>query len=297
MTIDRGGNVFHYKYMPTSQKFSVNKFGERGVIHILAILILLAGIIGGLYLVQHPTIFRPKAAVSGPRIEVVDASGNPITSTTSQNVKVKLTYVAPSPSVSPSPTPSQSPSPNPTTDYKRVFLTPTRYNGNLGGLSGADQKCQVAANTANWGGVWKAWLSDGTTSAADRLSHFSGRYVKPANTISGTGVGIVVANSWNDLVTIGVRSAIDGYPGGGFNSNGTAVWTNTNTDGYRLGSNIGGASHCNNWTSSSSNNEGSTGLAWGLNPQWTRNTYNPTQNTDSFHWPCNSTIPLYCFEQ
>lgn len=71
------------------------KQSERGFIQFIALFLLVAGIIGGIYLVQHPTLFRPKAANEGTRIEFVDASGNPITSTTSQNVKVKLTYVPP----------------------------------------------------------------------------------------------------------------------------------------------------------------------------------------------------------
>jgi len=78
--------VVHYEYM-----LSVK---ERGFLHILVLLIILAGIIGGLYLVQHPAIFQPKARNDQTRIEFVDNSGNEITSTTSQNVKIKLTYVA-----------------------------------------------------------------------------------------------------------------------------------------------------------------------------------------------------------
>ena len=78
--------MVHYEYM-----LSVK---ERGFLHILVLLIILAGIIGGLYLVQHPAIFQPKARNDQTRIEFVDNSGNEITSTTSQNVKIKLTYVA-----------------------------------------------------------------------------------------------------------------------------------------------------------------------------------------------------------
>lgn len=69
---------------------------ERGVIaQVLMFVILAAGIVGGLYLVSHPTIFKPKASNNETRIEFVDTKGVPITSITSQNVKIKLTYVAP----------------------------------------------------------------------------------------------------------------------------------------------------------------------------------------------------------
>src|SRR3989344_7858176 len=46
---------------------------------------------------------------------------------------------------------------------KYVFLTSTIYDGNLGGISGADAKCQARANTFNLGGTWKAWISDSNT--------------------------------------------------------------------------------------------------------------------------------------
>lgn len=69
------------------------KAGAAGVIQILFLLILLAGIIGGLYLVSHPTIFKPKASNEGTRIEIVDDKGTPITTTTTTKVKVQVTFV------------------------------------------------------------------------------------------------------------------------------------------------------------------------------------------------------------
>src|SRR3989344_7778258 len=56
------------------------KSSERGIIHILALLILLAGIVGGVYLVQHPTFFKPKAfesIVVQPTVTVIEVE-NPI---------------------------------------------------------------------------------------------------------------------------------------------------------------------------------------------------------------------------
>ena len=78
------------------------KLSEQGIIaNAMVVLVLLAGIGVGIYLVTHPTIFRSKASSTGTRVEIVDVSGTPITSTTIPNVKLKLTYVAPSPSPSP----------------------------------------------------------------------------------------------------------------------------------------------------------------------------------------------------
>src|SRR5215212_6677746 len=41
-----------------------------------------------------------------------------------------------------------------------VFLSSITYDGNLGGLSGADAKCQGLAAVAGLPGIYKAWLSD-----------------------------------------------------------------------------------------------------------------------------------------
>ena len=48
--------------MPTSQEFSVNKSSECGVVQLLLLVILIAGIIAGIYLVQQTQIFTPKAS-------------------------------------------------------------------------------------------------------------------------------------------------------------------------------------------------------------------------------------------
>jgi len=53
---------------------------------------------------------------------------------------------------------------------KRVFVTSTTYNGNLGGLSGADAKCQTQADAAGLGGTWTAFLSSSTVSINNRIA-------------------------------------------------------------------------------------------------------------------------------
>jgi hypothetical protein len=54
---------------------------------------------------------------------------------------------------------------------KRVFVSGSKWNGNLGGLAGADAKCQQAADAAGLGGTFRAWISDDATSASSRLTH------------------------------------------------------------------------------------------------------------------------------
>ena len=64
---------------------------------------------------------------------------------------------------------------------KRLFVTKSSFTGNLGGIAGADSKCTAAATAASLTGTWKAWISDGTTSAKDRISD-----VGPWYAIDGT---------------------------------------------------------------------------------------------------------------
>ena len=65
------------------------------------------------------------------------------------------------------------------------------YDGNLGGLAGADSKCQARADAAGLGGSWNAWLSDDAESASSRITRSSGPYTRVD--------GVLVANNWDDL--------------------------------------------------------------------------------------------------
>lgn len=51
----------------------------------------------------------------------------------------------------------------------RAFVTSDFYTGNLGGLEGADALCNKAAQNAQLGGKWTAWLADSTHSALTRI--------------------------------------------------------------------------------------------------------------------------------
>ncbi len=186
----------------------------------------------------------------------------------------------PSPSIQPSFSPSAQPSPTPVTNLpKRVFVTSTYYDGNLGGLNGADAKCQVSANDAKLGGVWMAWLSDSKTSAAQRLNHNSGPYI---NSISLANNAFNVASNWNDLISGKFNNTISLNEKNSFASS-YLVWTGTKTNGDAINAT------CNDWTSSSSSSSvsGYTGVSGRYDALWTQ-----AQNS-----PCNGYFRLYCFEQ
>ena len=54
--------------------------------------------------------------------------------------------------------------------YRKVFVTSIGYDGNLGGLAGADAKCMTRAAAGNLSGTYKAWLSSSTVNAKDRIT-------------------------------------------------------------------------------------------------------------------------------
>lgn len=56
--------------------------------------------------------------------------------------------------------------------HKRVFITRAAYNGNMGGLAGADAKCQAAATDAGHSGTFTAYL--GTTDAGAARRYVTG---------------------------------------------------------------------------------------------------------------------------
>lgn len=54
-------------------------------------------------------------------------------------------------------------------NYHKVFVTSGTYDGDLGGVVGADAKCQAEADTALLTGTWKAILSGSAENASDRV--------------------------------------------------------------------------------------------------------------------------------
>lgn len=158
------------------------KHPERGFIHVVAILLLLAGVVSGLYLVSHPTIFKPKASNNETRIEFVDAQGAPIGSTTSQNVKIKLTYVPPTSTPIPTPMPSPVSSDNPS--INTISANPNPCTLSSDGFGHGIGNClttiswSAPADTIPGLGVW---VRDGTSGV-----NCSGNEIGIVNPDSGT---------------------------------------------------------------------------------------------------------------
>lgn len=183
----------------------------------------------------------------------------------------------PTPKLSPTPKPTASPTPVPTptpVSAKRVFVTSTNYNGNLGGLSGADAKCQIQATAANLGGNWKAWLSDSTGSPSTRFTKSTLSY-KNLN-------GGLIANNWDDLVDGSIQNPI------AWTETKTVhagwVWTNTSPTGT-----ASSLDNCSNWSSAQTGFTSWIGNGNIIPPgsRWTQDS----------GLDCWQSTRLYCFEQ
>jgi hypothetical protein len=108
---------------------------------------------------------------------------------------------------------------------KTVFVTRMSYESNLGGLTGADEKCQSEADDPSSivpPGAYKAWLSDGTNSPDTRFTKSSGPYV--------LSDGTKVAENYTDLTDGSIQHGINISPEGK-NVGQNLFWSGTNPDG------------------------------------------------------------------
>lgn len=101
---------------------------------VLFVILLLIGIVVGIYLVRQQQTFKSKATLDTSRIEIVDNSGNLLTSASSREVKLRLIYVAATASAIPSASPSATPSASPA----QVFPTHFRIANFQSGLEFAE---------------------------------------------------------------------------------------------------------------------------------------------------------------
>ena len=170
---------------------------------------------------------------------------------------------------------------------KHVFVTNARFRGaEIGGLDGADMKCQGAATTAGLSGSYKAWLSDETGSPSTRFARSTRPYIRVD--------GIVVAMSYADLVDGTLMAAISKTETNATGSsdpgscNTVSVFTNTRADGTLASA----ATSCSNWTSSSGGAD--MGRLNDNNSSWTAACFPGDPVTSTL---CNAPAPIYCFEQ
>jgi hypothetical protein len=168
-----------------------------------------------------------------------------------------------------------------------VFITSTVYTGNLGGLSGADAKCQERAEAACEGGLdhmckktFRAWLSVyPNIHARERIK--CSNYKKYVMWNSDEWKFITIADNCSDLIDGGLDHPIN-YDEWGKPIPWDFAWTGTN----RLGTAAEAHRDCKGWTF------GQVGALAVVGMTRTR-TYGWTEGREYY---CDYLYVLYCFE-
>lgn len=155
-----------------------------------------------------------------------------------------------------------------------MFVTKQTFQGNLGGVAGADAKCQAAADQSPLlrikGHAFRAWVSTSAQAARDRHVHGTQKYLRANGTTT-------LADHFDDLVQNGPNGAIHDQDD---TLSDKGAWTGTKNDGDKA------AATCADWTAT----VGSTGL-----------TGNPDQPATWSEDPpavgCENTATLICVER
>ena len=157
-----------------------------------------------------------------------------------------------------------------------VFVTSLTYSGALGGVTGANQKCQQLANASTnsrvKGRSFRALLSTTTSAAKTRLVQGTGRYLRPD--------GTTIAANWVALHSGTLSAAIS------LDENGTPLmagkaWTNTLIDG------TSSSSDCLIWNNNAPGARGVVGDLMSTTSSW----------VTAASVSCDGVNHLYCFEE
>lgn len=166
-----------------------------------------------------------------------------------------------------------------TTGFRYIFVTSQFYTGNLGGLAGADAKCQQLADAASLPGSYFAFLGATGIAAGDRIT---GDYE-----LRLTDGVTVVANNKADLLDGSLDAAISKTETGAAASDAQLrVWTATSADFSYFGQNCNDAGQVPDWTTTSSRTN--SGIWTSTSSNWV---------AGGGVQPCLSSFSLYCIQQ
>jgi len=181
-----------------------------------------------------------------------------------------------------------------------LFVTAIAYNGNLGGLTGADAKCQTEADTADLERCYKAVMGDDSNTAASRLIDNGGALkneggIPPVNAgeigpLARTVIEADLTKFTTPTVTLDV---VPNREIGGSASGVANVWTGLQGDG------TSDALNCANWTNGESGEQG----GFGDNTATALMGNGPEISTLSGFWldmgsvNCDQERVLYCVSQ
>lgn len=159
---------------------------------------------------------------------------------------------------------------------KVVFVTADSFDGALGGVSGADAKCQAAATAAGLSGTYLAWVATRPEDAP------SARFAKSKAGYARSDSRVVAA-SWNDLVSGQLAAPIDHDEHGAAIAS-PLVWSNTAPGGGPQDTGLD--TDCDGWTNP--NRDAIYGDGTKVDSRWTLSVDFKT---------CSSLLHLYCFQQ
>jgi hypothetical protein len=164
-----------------------------------------------------------------------------------------------------------------------VFVTNGTFNGNLGGLAGANTKCQAAAQAAGLAGTYRAWVSTQTTDAINQLV-----LSVPPSLASGWARrdGLPVANLASDF-----GSGKHFYPvritESGVDLLSSYVYTGTTTSAVAPYGPVRSTATCASWIDGSQMSVGEVGDTSSTGSAFTSSIYSTTLN-------CSAPLHLYC---
>jgi hypothetical protein len=164
---------------------------------------------------------------------------------------------------------------------KIVFATASNYTGMMGGVAGANAKCQKEAYASGLPGTYSAWISDTLgNSPSTNFTHSTVPYVLPNATLDE------VASNWTTFASASHLSPIDTTAGGILTSV-VFAWTNTDPSGAPVS-----FDDCAGWTSDVYPQSGLIGLlSPGTDASWTDDQYYRSGEY------CSAQFALYCVQQ
>ena len=174
--------------------------------------------------------------------------------------------------VVPDPVDAQADQEASTADANRLlhaFVSSAVINANLGGLAGADQKCNTLATAQGLKGTYRAWISVAGTNAADRITSNG-----PWHLVTGP----LVAATKAELTSGKLKTPLD-IDEKGVKSPAAEdrVWTGTAPNGTFSGP------ECDVWSGAGGGRVGEAGFSDG---RWTSSTVEA----------CSEINRVYCFE-
>ena len=162
----------------------------------------------------------------------------------------------------------------------RIFVTSSKWDGKLGGLGGADSKCNSAAQGAGLSGNWGAILSDSSTTAKSRTT-VNG----PVYNLNGDKIADDSTDLWDGNIDSDVAYDESGTDISGSGSMDDWAWTGSDSGGGTRSSKV-----CSNWTSDANGPNGALGDSGDSGSEWLEETYsNGDDNCDQSH-------RLYCID-